>query len=91
MRSPRDSLRRFDAIWEIQAPDGLSSDVIVEVRAKPLEPTFVGRVVSRLKALSDSGNEQIAAPPAFMLVSSYLSPLTRERLAEAGVESQDVV
>ena len=89
VRSAQDSLRGFDAVWEIRAPDGLSSDVIVEVQAKPLEPTFVGRVVSRLKALSNSGNEQVAAPPAFMLVSSYLSPLTRERLAEAGISYAD--
>ena len=89
MRSPRDSLRRFDAIWAIRDPDGLSSDIIVEVRAKPLEPTFVGRVVSQLKAWSNSGNEQVATPPAFMLVSSYLSPLTRERLAEAGISYAD--
>ena len=83
--SPQD----FEAVWEIRDPDGLSSDVIVEVQAKPLEPTFVGRVVSLLKALSNSGNEQVAAPPAFMLVSSYLSPLTRERLAEAGISYAD--
>ena len=89
VRSPRDSLRRFDAIWAIRDPDGLSSDIIVEVRAKPLEPTFVGRVVSQLKAWSNSGNEQVATPPAFMLVSSYLSPLTRERLAEAGISYAD--
>ena len=88
-RSAQDSLRRFDAVWEIQDPDGLRSDVIVEVQAKPLEPTFVDRVVSRLKALSDSGNEQVGAPPAFMLVSSYLSPLTRERLVEAGISYAD--
>ena len=89
VRSPQDSIRRIAAIWKIRDPDGRSSDVIVAVKAKPLEPTFVGRVVSQLQALSHSGNEPVAAPPAFMLVSTYLSPLTRERLAQAGISYAD--
>ena len=88
VRFPPDSSRIVDAIWEIRAPDGLSSDVIVEVKAKPVEPRLVRGVVSPLKALSNPGNE-VTATRACMLISTYLSPLTRERLTEAGVSYAD--
>lgn len=89
VRSPQDSSRRIDAIWEIRDPDGLSSDIIVEVKANPVEPRFVGSVESQLKALSYSRRRQASVNPVFMLVSTYLSPLTRERLAEAGISYAD--
>ena len=79
----------IDAIWELRDPDGLSSDIIVEVKTYPVEPRLVGSVASQLKALSDSRYEQVGATPANMLVSTYLSPLTREWLAEAGISYAD--
>ena len=89
MRFPQESRRRIDAIWEIRDPGGVSSDVIVEAKASPVEPRLVDSVVSQLKALSNPASERGGAPPALMLVSSYLSPLTRERLAEAGISYAD--
>ena len=89
VRFPQESTRKVDAIWEIRDPAGLSSDVIVEVKTNPVEPRFVSSVVSKLKALSNSANERDPATPACMLISTYLSPLTRERLAEAGVSYAD--
>ena len=89
VRSPQESTRMIDAIWELRDPDGLSSDIIVEVKANPVEPRLVGSVASQLKALSYSRYEQAGATPANMLVSTYLSPLTRERLAEAGIGYAD--
>ncbi len=86
---PQESSRQIDALWEIRDPDGLSSDVIVEVKVSPLEPRLVASVVSQLKALSNLENERGGSPPTFMLVSTYLSPLTRERLAEAGISYAD--
>ena len=35
VRSPQESTRMIDAIWELREPDGLSSDIIVEVKANP--------------------------------------------------------
>ena len=87
--SPQQSKRMIDAIWELRDPDGLSSDIIVEVKANPVEPRLVGSVASQLKALSCLGYEQDGATPVNMLVSTYLSPLTRERLAEAGMNYAD--
>ncbi len=89
VRSPQESTRMIDAIWELRDPDGLSSDIIVEVKANPMEPRLVGSVASQLRALSYSRYEQTGATPANMLVSTYLSPLTRERLAEAGISYAD--
>ncbi len=88
-RSPQEPTRMIDAIWELRDPDGLSSDIIVEVKANPVEPRLVRSVASQLKALSRSMYEQAEATPAYMVVSTYLSPLTRERLAEAGIGYAD--
>ena len=83
VRPPKESTRMIDAIWELRDPDGLSSDIIVEVKANPVEPRLVGSAASQLKALTYSMYEQDGATPANLLVSTYLSPLTRERLAES--------
>ena len=90
--SPQGFTHEVDAILEIRQPDGLSSDIIVEVKANPVEPRLVGSVASRLKGLSLSRydeTEQVGAIPVPMLVSSYLSPLARERLVEAGISYAD--
>ena len=89
VRPPKESTRMIDAIWELRDPDGLSSDIIVEVKANPVEPRLVGSAASQLKALTYSMYEQDGATPANMLVSTYLSPLTRERLAKAGISYAD--
>ena len=88
-RSPQESIGMIDAIWELRDPNGLSSDIIVEVKANPVEPRLVGSVASQLRALPYARYEQAGATPACMLVSTYLSPLTRERLAEAGISYAD--
>lgn len=88
-RPTQEFTRMVDTIWELRDPDGLSSDIIVEVKANPVEPRLVDSVASQLKALSCSRYEQDGATPANMLVSTYLSPLTRERLAEAGISYAD--
>ena len=90
--SPQGFTHEVDAILEIRQPDGLSSDIIVEVKANPVEPRLVGSVASRLKGLSLSRYDetgQVGAIPVPMLVSSYLSPLARERLVEAGISYAD--
>ena len=89
VRSPQDSSRMADAIWELRGPDGLSSDIIVETKGPPVEPRMVDRIASRLKALANSRYEQAGTTPVCMLVSTYLSPLARERLTEAGISYAD--
>ena len=89
VRFPQGSTREVDAVWEIRDPAGISSDVIVEVKTNLVEPRFVSSVVSQMRVLPNSGKERVAATPACMLISTYLSPLTRERLTEAGVSYAD--
>ena len=89
MRFPQDATRMADAIWELHGPDGLASDIFVEVKAKPVEPRMVDQVAAWLKALSESGYRQAGTTPACLLVSPYLSPLARERLTEAGISYAD--
>ena len=89
VRPSLESTHLIDAIWELRDPDGLSSDILVEVKASLVEPRLVSSVASRLKALSYSRGKQAGVTPANMLVSTYLSPLTRERLAEAGINYAD--
>ena len=89
---PQGLTREVDAILEIRDPDGLSSDIIVEVKTRPVEPRLVAGVASQLKSLSISRHHESGQPgaiPATMLVSTYLSPLARERLAEAGISYAD--
>lgn len=88
-RSPQKTNRMADAIWELRDPDGISSDIIVQVKTDPVEPRLVGRVASQLKAPPCPRFEQDGATPTSMLVSTYLSPLTRERLTEAGISYAD--
>ena len=89
VRSPQRSLGSVDAIWELRGPDGLSSDIIVEVKVNPVEPRMIGRLAALLKDLSKARYEQTGATSANTLVSTYLSPLARERLTAAGISYAD--
>ena len=89
VQSPQDSTGMADAIWELRGPDGLSSDIFVEIKVKPVEPRMVNQVAAWLKALSESGYGQVGVVPSFLLVSPYVSPLARERLTEAGISYAD--
>ena len=92
VQSSKGLVSEIDAILEIREPDGLSSEIIVEVKTNPVEPRLVSSLVSHLKRLSLSRyNElgQVGTIPVPMLVSTYLSPLTRERLTEAGIGYAD--
>ena len=88
-RLPQESMRMIDATWELRGPDGLSSEIIVEVKTNLVEPRLIGGVATRLKELSSQRYDQTGAAPACMLVSPYLSPLTKERLADAGINYAD--
>ena len=91
-QSQRGLTREIDAVLEIQDPGGLSTDIVVEVKSVPVEPRAVPSLATRLKSLPlTSGAEggQTNVPSALMLVSTYLSPLARERLTEAGISYAD--
>ena len=64
----------IDAVWELRGPDGLSSDILVEVKVNLVEPRLVSSVASQLKALANSRHEQAGVTTTGMLVSTYLEP-----------------
>ena len=91
-KSEKGLVSRIDAIWEIRDPNGISSDVVVEVKRSLLEPRMVLSASHQLKELAhlryqESGEG--ADAPALMLISNYLSPLARERLTESGINYAD--
>ena len=91
-RSPQGLTREIDAVLEIQDPDGLSTDIFVEVKAVPVEPRAVPSLAARLKSIPLTSEAQVGqnnVPSTLMLVSTYLSPLARERLTEAGISYAD--
>ena len=90
--SPDGLSMQADAILEIRDPDGLSADILLEVKIAPLEPRLVADVASRLRGTSLTGydgDERPDAAPVLMVVSPYLSPLARDRLAKAGISYVD--
>ena len=54
-----------------------------------MEPRLVGSLAARLGTPSLSRREQAGAACVGMLVSTYLGPLARERLAQAGISYTD--
>ena len=83
---------QVDAILEIEEPHGETAEILVEIKTRPAEPNLLAHVASRLKASSRARQEQLgkAGPePVAMLISPYLSPLTRKRLTEAGISYAD--
>lgn len=83
---------QVDAILEIRAPDGISSEIIVETKLKPVQPSILSSVESHLAASARARREQngtTGSEPVSMLISPYLSPLTRKRLTEAGISYAD--
>ena len=90
--SPRNSGRNVDAILQIRDPQGLSAAIVVEVRTRPVEPRLVSYIAETLRGMTDLGGGEDArpgTPPVTMLVSSFLSTLTRERLVAAGMSYAD--
>ena len=90
--SPRNSGRIVDAILQIRDSQGLSASIVVEVRTRPVEPRLVSYIAEMLRRMTDLGGREDAKPgtaPVPLLVSSFLSPLTRERLVAAGMSYAD--
>ncbi len=85
----QESRRRVDAIWQVRDPDGISSEIIVEVKRNLVEPRMVRELAAMLKETSNALRDQDGRTPAILIVSAYLSPATRERLAEVGIGYAD--
>ena len=85
-------VRDIDATWEIQDFQGVSTPVVVEVKVNPVQPNLVSFVSEKLRVLTYSVEKEFGnsgATPVPLLISSFLSPLARERLEAAGISYAD--
>jgi hypothetical protein len=83
---PRDGRQgeRPDAILNVSSPDGRRAAILIEAKAGVVAADAVS-IASRLER-SARGNNAAGA----ILVTNYLTPLARERLASAGVSYLDM-
>lgn len=79
-RQPRveSAKARPDALFKIKAPDGTSFSLLVEVK-RWVEPRDVSSVAAKLERLA---GERVDAA---IIATSFVSPTTRDRLAERGL------
>ena len=83
---------KVDATWEIEDPQGLSAPVVVEVKVNPVQPNFISFISGQLRQLTDSLSDEkgdYSVAPIPLLISSFLSPLARERLEANNINYAD--
>jgi len=84
----RGSGRRPDAVFDLEAPDGRRTTILVEVKRR-LDPVSVPRVLEQLRSWA-SWNAPDRPTPAYLVAAPYLSERTRERLRAAGLNYLDL-
>ena len=89
--SPPNPGRNIDALLQISDPLGHSATIVVAARTAPVEPRLVGHIADVLRGTTPPGEKDYGSDtsPVPMLVSSFLSPLARERLVAAGISYAD--
>ena len=82
---------RVDAALALTDPRGESATVIVEAKGQPLEARAVGSLLYQSQKLLDTGIEASGSGGSccFMVVSPFLGPSAKERLADAGISYAD--
>ena len=86
---PRGS--RVDATLALTGPGGESATVIVEARGRPLEARAVNSLLYQSKRLLDPSAEVpgLSGSRCFLVISPFLGPSAKERLADAGISYAD--
>ena len=82
----------FDAAFSLVDPRGESGKVVVEAKSRPIEAREVNSLLDKWeRVLLPLSNEYWGTdrPAIFMVISPFLGPSARERLAEAGVSYAD--
>ena len=88
----RSANSRVDAVLMLTDPRGESANIIVEVKGRPLEARMVRSLLDQWQQRSlPAKGESIGAErcPGFMVVSPFLGPSAKERLADAGISYAD--
>ena len=82
----------MDAMLELRDPQGLSTIIVVETKLGSVEPNRVNYIAYTMREYENnlySEAENIGDVPVLLLLSTFLSPLARERLIEAGISYAD--
>ena len=82
---------RVDATLTLKDPRGESATIIVEARGQPLEARAVSSLLHRSQKLLDDAIN-VACPDGsrcLMIISPFLGPAAKERLADAGISYAD--
>ena len=82
---------RVDAALALTDPRGESATVIVEAKGQPLEARAVNSLLHQSERLLDASVElpSTDGSRSFMVVSPFLGPSAKERLADAGISYAD--
>ena len=82
---------RVDAALALTDPRGESATIIVEAKGQPLEARAVGSLLYQSQRLLDD-NIEASGPDGsrcLMVISPFLGPSAKERLADAGISYAD--
>ena len=82
---------RVDAALTLTDPRGESATVIVEAKGQPLEARAVSSLLQQSQRLLDTGIEALDSNGSrcLMVISPFLGPSAKERLADAGISYAD--
>ena len=82
---------RVDAALALTDPRGESATIIVEAKRRPLEARAVSSLLAHSQRLLDASAEVsgIDGSRCFMVISPFLGPASKERLADAGISYAD--
>ena len=86
------AIARIDAVLTLTDPRGESATIIVEAKGRPLEARMVSWLQDQWqqRLLPQSRKIPGAGPyPSFMVISPFLGPSAKERLADAGISYAD--
>ena len=82
---------RVDAALALTDPRGESATIVVEAKGQPLEARMVSSLLYQWQGLLDDSIEASGSggPRCLMVMSPFIGPSAKERLADAGVSYAD--
>ena len=84
--------RYADATLEIRDPQGTSATIVVEVKGRPIEASYIIAQLDHYRETllaQSQGTTKRETNLGLMVVAPYLGPSARERLSEAGISFVD--
>lgn len=84
---------RADEVWQLDDPEGTSALVLVEVKQRPIEARDISLLADAWRRSLLAQGQLPPHPEAnvnVMVVSPFLGPMAKERLAEEGISYADV-